>query len=323
MPTPLNSKPEPKLSSGQRKNHVLRKSRSVGGDIITASNVSRNITATPRLEAYQEDENGVAEQTELQRNPLPSTGLLGRKSKSNASSKRGIGNLFKWFKHDKICSFDTTNQKDIDMNASNKKGPARGHDLINLTSSGNSDIMKKGSTPGSPQNGFLSSAESVDSLCSVASTASFAYMSIGKSLQGPKKEIAMGLGCGKETYRERVSRQQNDRQENMNLSTKYQLLPADYSPPTLRRKGLENFSAISGPALPSGPHLPNSQGVSNYTDLSDEEMGSDSTLSDVETLSMSNYSGKDQCAIYVMLYNFKFYQCFVMSKGLNFIVHFS
>ena len=95
------------------------------------------------------------------------------------------------------------------------------------------------------KNGQLSSAESVDSLCSLASTASFAYMSIGKSFGGQRKEIPMGLACGKETYQKSINRQQSHRKENVNLSTKYQLLPADYSPPTLRRKGLENFSAIS------------------------------------------------------------------------------
>ena len=140
-----------------------------------------------------------------------------------------------------------------------------------------------------------------ESLCSLASTASFAYMSIGKSLSGPKKEIPIGLSCSKETYRERINRQQqNTRREKMNLSTKYQLLPADYSPPTLRKGGLENFSAISGPALPSGPHLPNSDGISNYTDFSDDDMGSDSTLSDVETLSMSNYSGTLKMCKYII-----------------------
>ena len=116
----------------------------------------------------------------------------------------------------------------------------------------------------------------------------------------PKKEIPIGLNCSKETYRERINRQQqNTRREKMNLSTKYQLLPADYSPPTLRKGGLENFSAISGPALPSGPHLPNSDGISNYTNFSDDDMGSDSTLSDVETLSMSNYSGTLKMCKYI------------------------
>jgi len=295
MPTPLNSKPEPKISSGQqRKNHVLRKSRSVGGDIITANNCSRNIATTSNLEVHNEEEDGVnGEQTELRKTaaPVPSTGLLGRKSKSNASSKKGIGNIFKWFRQDRNNSFDIP--KDIDMKTSEKKGTIRGHDLISLTSNGflhSSDKTNSGSN-----NGVLSSAESVDSLCSLASTASFAYMSIGRSAAsgGPKKEIPIGLNCGKATYRERMTRHQSNQQrrDNINLSTKYQLLPADYSPPTLRRKGLENFSAISGPTLPSGPHLPSSEGVSNYTDLSDDDIGSDSTLSDVETLSMSNYSG--------------------------------
>ena len=295
MPTPLNSKPEPKISSGQqRKNHVLRKSRSVGGDIITANNCSRNITSN--LEVHDEEEDGVdGEQTELRKTaPVPSTGLLGRKSKSNASGKKGIGNIFKWFKQDRSYSFE----KDIDMKNSEKKSTIRGHDLISLTTSNgllHSSDKTKHIPPSSSNNGFLSSAESVESLCSLASTASFAYMSIGRSAaaSGHKKEIPIGMSCGKATYRDRMTRHESNQQrrDDYNLSTKYQLLPADYSPPTLRRKGLENFSAISGPTLPSGPHLPSSEGVSNYTDLSDDDIGSDSTLSDVETLSMSNYSG--------------------------------
>jgi len=39
--------------------------------------------------------------------------------------------------------------------------------------------------------------------------------------------------------------------------SKYKLQPADYSPPTIRKA---NFSAISGPSLPSGPYLPVTEG---------------------------------------------------------------
>ena len=297
MPTTLNTKPEPNISSGkQRRNHALRKSRSVGGDIISSNISSRNITASPSLEVYaEEDNNGVGECSNTQvKSGTPCSGLLGRKSKSNASGKKGIGNLFKWFKQDRSNSFDIpSDQKDtVDMKSSERKGTIpRGHDLISLTSNGlKNHISDKNMNSNGSKNGHLSSAESVDSLCSLASTASFAYMSIGKSFGGQRKEIPMGLACGKETYQKRINRQQSHRKENVNLSTKYQLLPADYSPPTLRRKGLENFSAISGPALPSGPHLPNSEGVTNYSDLSDDDMGSDSTLSDVESIGMSNYS---------------------------------
>ena len=307
MPTLLSSKPEPKISSGQRKNHVLRKSRSVGGDIITTNNVSRNVTATPNLEVCDEEDSiGVAEKLDIRKAPTPSTGVLSRKTKSNASSKKGIGNLFKWFKQERQNPLDISHPKQMDMkNSAEIKEAIHGNDLISLTSNNglpsSSDRTKALPSSSGTKNGFLSSADSVESLCSLASTASFAYMSIGKSLSGPKKEIPIGLSCSKDTYRERINRQQqNTRREKMNLSTKYQLLPADYSPPTLRKGGLENFSAISGPALPSGPHLPNSDGISNYTDFSDDDMGSDSTLSDVETLSMSNYSGTLKMCKYII-----------------------
>ena len=76
-----------------------------------------------------------------------------------------------------------------------------------------------------------------------------------------QKKIPLSINCSKATYDQR--RKQNgviseggeaEFENGMSLTSKYQLLPADYSPPTLSRR--ENFSAISGPALPSGPHLP-------------------------------------------------------------------
>ena len=92
MPTPLNSKPEPKITC-QRKNHAIRKSRSVGGDIITGSNFSRQITATPSLEAYVEEQSDATEQSVSTRAPAPSTGLIGRKHKIHTGNKKGLGNL--------------------------------------------------------------------------------------------------------------------------------------------------------------------------------------------------------------------------------------
>ncbi len=52
---------------------------------------------------------------------------------------------------------------------------------------------------------------------------------------------------------------------------KYKLQPADYSPPTPRKS---NFSAISGPSLPSGPYLPvtedgSDDGIDDEADWSD------------------------------------------------------
>ena len=116
MPTTLNTKPEPNISSGkQRRNHALRKSRSVGGDIISSNISSRNITASPSLEVYaEEDNNGVGECSNTQvKSGTPCSGLLGRKSKSNASGKKGIGNIFKWFKQDRSNSFDIPSDQKI------------------------------------------------------------------------------------------------------------------------------------------------------------------------------------------------------------------
>merc|ERR1712013_730958 len=69
------------------------------------------------------------------------------------------------------------------------------------------------------------------------------------------KRIAIGLNCGVDTYRARTDHNQDGLQydKNVTLKTKYKLMPSE-SPPTLKKD--ENFSAVSGPELPSGPILP-------------------------------------------------------------------
>lgn len=291
MPTSLKTNHEPKVS-GQRKNHAIRKSRSVGGDIISSKNISKNNGNISKLESHTEEEtveNNEADSS-LRRGiaaAVPSTGLLGRKlnNGTNLGKQKGLGGLFKWFKNDK-SSVDMDSNQDQQSKSVAKIHKNQGPDLIGMNSNGVIHTANMGDI-----GSRLSSAGSVDSICSLASTASFAYVPIGR-YKAKNKEIPIGLNCSKETYRKRTASGHTQRNNNINLSTKYQLLPADYSPPTLRRKGIENFSAISGPSLPSGPHLPNSEGTSNYTDISDDEDGgSDNTLSDCETPSITNYSG--------------------------------
>ena len=164
MPTLLSSKPEPKISSGQRKNHVLRKTRSVGGDIITTNNVSRNVTATPNLEVCDEEHTiGVAEQLDIRKASTPSTGVLSRKTKSNASSKKGIGNLFKWFKQERNNPLDISDPKQMDRkNSAEMKERIQGNDLISLTSNNGlpsaSDRTTVLPSLSGTKNGFLSSS---------------------------------------------------------------------------------------------------------------------------------------------------------------------
>ena len=102
--------------------------------------------------------------------------------------------------------------------------------------------------------------------------------------QGKQKKIPIGINCSKETYHRR--QQANEGEGEVSLTSKYQLLPADYSPPTLPRTR-ENFSAISGPALPSGPHLPAGPWSQATTD--NDSDSDDSTIS-AEEPERSNYS---------------------------------
>ena len=259
MPTQIvngHIRPESE-SRGQRRNHVIRKSQSVG-----VVGVPRSTRLTGALkdgpEMVEEEERGGGGSLKT-----PYTGLLRRKNPTQkSSSKTGLGNFFKWFKGDsKAASQDQLDKTKM------KKG-VRGHDLI----TSNTQVLSESN---------LVSIGSVDSLCSVASTASFAYVPIGayKPTAQKEKRIPIALNCSKDTYQKRMNKGAD---QNMSLTSKYQLLPADYSPPTLRR-GTENFSAISGPALPSGPTLP--VAVSTWSDDDDSE----STLSGGEP-GMSNYS---------------------------------
>ena len=135
-------------------------------------------------------------------------------------------------------------------------------------------IIKKLYLQGGPS---LKRNESIESVCSVASTASFSYVPIsnnknknniaankkqnggdGGFQQKKSKIIPLGPTCGQETYKQRVDQRRKRVVQDLNISltTKYKLQPAEYSPPnTLMRHNVENLSAISGPLLPSGPNL--------------------------------------------------------------------
>ena len=136
-------------------------------------------------------------------------------------------------------------------------------------------------------------ASSVESICSVASTASFSYVPINKKSNKPKL-IPLGPTCGQDTYKQRVeSRRKRVVQDlNVSLTTKYKLQPADYSPPsTLRQK--ENLSAITGPNLPtSGPNLysPKSRIRQKNESDSDEENSEEISDEEESTLSVSSWT---------------------------------
>jgi len=159
-------------------------------------------------------------------------------------NKSKVGNLFKWFKKDtsKDQLFESENLTPKLTRVIQR--PSEGPQTITVSP------LKHRSC-------------SYDSICSVGSaTSSFAFVpvnayKVGRCVES-KKRIAIGLNCGVETYKARMDQRFNNLEtdKDVTLKTKYKLLPSE-SPPTLKKE--ENFSAISGPQLPSGPLLPLSQ----------------------------------------------------------------
>ena len=91
-------------------------------------------------------------------------------------------------------------------------------------------------------------SNSLDSLCSCDSSTSFAFMSLGAT------DAAAAAAAAPQPQSQRLL---SPAEAEARISSKYRLLPASDSPPVLRKK-CDNFSAISGPLLPSAPILPNS-----------------------------------------------------------------
>ena len=67
-------------------------------------------------------------------------------------------------------------------------------------------------------------ASSVDSICSVASTASFSYVPISSKKAKPKL-IPLGPTCGQDTYKQRVDQRRTRvvKDLNVSLTSKYNL----------------------------------------------------------------------------------------------------
>ena len=153
----------------------------------------------------------------------------------------------------------------------------------------------------------LKPASSVDSVCSVGSTASFSYVPISKQKGKQKpKVIPMGPTCGQDTYKQRVEHRRKRVVQDLNtdLISKYKLQPAEYSPPGTLLKN-ENLSAITGPNLPSGPNLlaksETFDGGLDY-DKSDSEESETLSYSSHRCLELLLYYKK--LSIYIFLFSF-------------------
>jgi len=188
-----------------------------------------------------------------------------------------LGSLRKKFSRKKATSFDEDDGDNVDGSSLKKKNKSKVGNILkwfkkdsskdqsfesdNLTPKLTRVIQKPSEEPQkiivSP---LKQRSSSYDSICSVGSaTSSFAFVpvnayKVGRCVES-KKRIAIGLNCGVDTYRARTDHNQDGLQydKNVTLKTKYKLLPSE-SPPTLKKD--ENFSAVSGPELPSGPILP-------------------------------------------------------------------
>ena len=254
--------------------YAIRKSQSVGG---FANGIKIKAKETPSLkhrnniiaenEAEASDEEATPTATPLQ---TPNTARKGSK----------LGNLFKWFRGESAGPKTTTDSSE-DLYAKIKKTQA----LRALERS----IFSNGTNV----NYNLKPASSVDSLCSVGSTASFSYVPISKQKGKQKpKVIPMGPTCGQDTYKQRVEHRRKRVVQDLNtdLISKYKLQPAEYSPPGTLLKN-ENLSAITGPNLPSGPNLLAKNGPfeDDFEDKSDSE--------ESDTLSYSSHSKSNYSAM--------------------------
>ena len=237
--------PAPAVNEDNKK-YAIRKSQSLGG---FANGLKVKAKETPSLKhkiINNASTNVINENdSDNENDKTPVATPLQTPNTSRKSSK--LGNLFKWFRGESVQKEDKEQSSNEDLYAKIKKTQALRALERSIFSNGTSVNGYGGMKP----------ASSVDSVCSVGSTASFSYVPISKQKAGKKpKVIPMGPTCGQETYKQRVDgrRKRVVQDLNMSLTSKYKLQPAEYSPPGTLLKN-ENLSAITGPNLPSGPNL--------------------------------------------------------------------
>ncbi len=270
----------PAPSAEIHQKYAIRKSQSVGGFIPNNKAKAKETNTTVRNAINEEKEDHDITPTAT---PVV-TPLTSRKKPHK------LGNLFKWFGRSAESPVPKNNDNDNDIYSKIKKNQA----LKALEKS----IFSNGTNISSN----LKPASSVESICSVGSTASFSYVPINNGKKSKKpKVIPLGPTCGSDTYRQRVDQRRKRVVEDLNisLSTKYKLQPAEYSPPNTLLRQNENLSAISGPSLPSGPnfHVVESpkvvckkkDSVSSSSE-EDEDEEEESTLSYSSSWTKSSYS---------------------------------
>ena len=169
--------------------YAIRKSQSVGGfspALNNSKNKVKNKEAKTLSSKFQRDNDTINEtETENEATPVASpeaTPITGRKKAgSGGSSSKKLGNLFKWFRNDSNNQQQSTNNKQAeneDLYAKIKKNQA----LKVLERS----IFSNGTDVSQSPSG-LKRNESVESICSVGSTASFSYVPISNKNKHPSK----------------------------------------------------------------------------------------------------------------------------------------
>ena len=282
--------PAPAVNEDNKK-YAIRKSQSLGGfanglkvKAKETPSLKHKIINNTKTEVINENEDSDENEDKT---PVPTP--LQTPNTSRKSSK--LGNLFKWFKGQK----EDKEQSSEDLYAKIKKTQALRALERSIFSNGTS--VSYGLKP----------ASSVDSICSVGSTASFSYVPISKQKGSKKpKVIPMGPTCGSDTYKQRVDgrRKRVVQDLNISLTSKYKLQPAEYSPPGTLLKN-ENLSAITGPNLPSGPNLickNESRNEIVLNDHSPESSDSEEVVEDDEesTLSYSSHSRSNLSAMPIL-----------------------
>jgi hypothetical protein len=173
--------------------YAIRKSQSVGGFSPSGNNKNKVKTKeTPSLKTKSNHQTPAIiteNDTENDATPVGSpeaTPITGRKIKTGGSKK--LGNLFKWFRNNTTDDANDTTQnssknENEDLYAKIKKNQALRVLERSIFSNG-TDVSQ-----GGPIKSALKRNESVESICSVGSTASFSYVPISNKKNEIKNKL--------------------------------------------------------------------------------------------------------------------------------------
>lgn len=140
----------------------------------------------------------------------------------------------------------------IKRSLSGKIGP--GSKLSVAAASAGAKSEKHGEEDVIQEDGDSSDDDGCTSVCSLDSVDSFSFVHPNDYVQ--RKTKSLSGSHSQEQQQQHLQQTQNGVGGGEGLlCTKYRLLPSDSSPPQLKKK-VHNFSAVTGPVLPSGPLLP-------------------------------------------------------------------